>query len=153
VATVVLGGANGADDVVQDASVLAWRFRASFVVDREFRPWYLRIVANAAKNARRAWGRRARLELRLAAMAGSQDDDQPESAAVSDAERRLVVTALNRLRRDDRLVIALRFFEQMSEAEMAEVLACPAGTVKSRLARAMVRLRQQLPAPTGEVDR
>ncbi len=152
-ATVVLGGADGADDVVQDASVLAWRFRASLDADREFRPWYLRIVSNAAKNTRRAWGRRARLELRVAAMASSPADREPEPAAVTDDERRLVVAALNRLRRNDRLVIALRFFEQMSEAEMAEVLACPAGTVKSRLARALVRLRQHLQSPTGEEDR
>jgi RNA polymerase sigma factor (sigma-70 family) len=51
---------------------------------------------------------------------------------------------VNRLGRNDRLIIGLRHFEQLTEVEMAEVLNCAPGTVKSRLSRAMVRLRQQL---------
>ena len=53
--------------------------------------------------------------------------------AVSASERAVVVAALNRLDAVDRLVIALRHFEQLSEQEMAEVLDVPPGTVKSRL--------------------
>jgi RNA polymerase sigma factor (sigma-70 family) len=68
----------------------------------------------------------------------------PAERVVTDAERDAVIAAVNRLRRDDRLVIALRHFEQMGEAEMAEVLGCATGTVKSRLSRAMARLRAQL---------
>ncbi len=68
----------------------------------------------------------------------------PEDIVVSDAERRRVLEALNSLDRDDRLVVALRYFEQLSEAEMAETLDCPPGTVKSRLSRAMGRLRTAL---------
>ena len=55
-----------------------------------------------------------------------------------------MLAAINRLAAGDRLVIALRHFEQLAEHEMAEVLGCPAGTVKSRLARAMSRLREEL---------
>ena len=65
----------------------------------------------------------------------------PEEHAVTDADRRRVIDAMNRLDRDDRLVIALRHFEQLSENEMADVLGCANGTVKSRLSRAMSRLR------------
>ena len=68
----------------------------------------------------------------------------PEEHAVTDADRRRVIDAMNRLDRDDRLVIALRHFEQLSENEMADVLGCANGTVKSRLSRAMSRLRAQL---------
>jgi RNA polymerase sigma factor (sigma-70 family) len=68
----------------------------------------------------------------------------PAEHAVTDAERGRVIDAMNRLDRDDRLVIALRHFEQLSENEMAEVLGCANGTVKSRLSRAMARLRAQL---------
>ena len=64
-----------------------------------------------------------------------------------------MIAAMNRLGRDDRLVIALRHFEQLGEAEMADVLGCPAGTVKSRLSRAMNRLRAQLePAQSQAVQ-
>ncbi len=70
----------------------------------------------------------------------------PEDAAVTDSERQMVVDAMNGLDGDDRLVIALRWFEQLTEAEMAETLECPPGTVKSRLSRAMGRLRSVLEA-------
>ena len=70
----------------------------------------------------------------------------PEETAVTDAERQRVVDALNRLDPDDRLVIALRWFEQLSEAEMVDALDVAAGTVKSRLSRAMGRLKAELEA-------
>ena len=65
----------------------------------------------------------------------------PEDVVVADAERQRLVAVLNRLRADDRLVIALRHFEQLSEREIADVLDVRPGTVKSRLSRAMQRLR------------
>ena len=60
------------------------------------------------------------------------------------ASATVVVAALNRLDAVDRLVIALRHFEQLSEQEMADVLDVPPGTVKSRLSRAMAKLRTGL---------
>jgi len=146
VATVVLGSATDADDIVQDADVRAWRARASIDPARGFRGWYLHVVANAARNGRRARWRRAALELRDARRSPAGTAPDPAERAVTDDERRLVIAAVNRLGRDDRLVIALRHFEQLGEAEMADVLGCPAGTVKSRLSRATTRLRSQLDA-------
>ena len=58
----------------------------------------------------------------------------------------LVVGALRRMREDDRLVIAYRYFFDLSEVEMADALGVARGTVKSRLSRAMARLRELLPA-------
>jgi RNA polymerase sigma-70 factor (ECF subfamily) len=149
VATVVLGTAGGADDVVQDADLRAWRARATIDAERSFRSWYLHVVANAAKNTRRSWSRRAALEVRDRPHAAPSD---PAERAVTDDERRAVIAAMNRLDRDDRLVIALRHFENLHEAEMAAVLDCPVGTVKSRLSRAMERLRRQLAAREREVS-
>jgi RNA polymerase sigma-70 factor (ECF subfamily) len=151
VATVVLGSAHGADDVVQDASVRAWRSVADVDAERGFRSWYLRVVANTARNDRRSRGRRAALVLRLAAQP-RRDMPDPEEHAVTDADRHRVIDAMNHLHRDDRLVIALRHFEQLSENEIAGVLGCANGTVKSRLSRAMSRLRAQLihDAPTHD---
>jgi RNA polymerase sigma factor (sigma-70 family) len=151
VATVVLGTANGADDVVQDADVRAWRARASIQPERSFRSWYLHVVANAGKNARRSFARRAALELRDTRRSPVVAAPDPAERVVTDAERHAVIAAVNRLPRDDRLVIALRHFEQMGEAEMAEVLGCATGTVKSRLSRAMARLRAQLDDATEGV--
>lgn len=144
VATVVLGAPEGADDVVQQAVERAWRTIGRFEHGRAFRPWLLRIVANAARNDRRSRGRRARLVVRAARADERRHVTTPEEAAVTDADRRTVVAALNRLAIPDRLVIALRHFEQLSEREMAEALGCAPGTVKSRLSRAMGRLRAEL---------
>jgi RNA polymerase sigma-70 factor (ECF subfamily) len=143
VAAVVLGGAADADDVVQTASERAWRAFAGVDAERGFRAWYLRIVANTARNHRRGRWRRRRAELRVAARSSDRTADALDDT-VTAAERALVVAALNRLDAAERLVIALRHFEQLTEREIADVLECPAGTVKSRLSRAMARLRTEL---------
>lgn len=142
VATVVLGHHTGADDVTQDATLRAWRAIDTLDPERGFRAWYLRIVANTARNERRASGRRAALALRRPLRDRAPDD--PEADAVTNAERAIVLDALNRLDTDDRLVIALRYFEDLGIADIAHVLDCPTGTVKSRLSRATARLRGHL---------
>jgi len=138
----VLGDASDADDVVQTASERAWRAIATVDPQRGFRAWFLRIVANSARNQRRARWRRRRAELRVAIQPRGTTTDTVD--LVTAAEREVVVAALNRLDVMERLVIALRHFEQLTEQEMAEVLDCPRGTVKSRLSRAMARLRAEL---------
>ena len=142
-ATVVLGTRDGADDVVQIAMERAWSAFERYDQDRPFRPWFLRIVANTARNDRRSRGRRAALRVR----AEHQRTDVQASAeddVLTVLDRTRVLAALNHLDVDDRTVIALRYFEQLAETEMAEVLDCAPGTVKSRLSRAKLRLRQHL---------
>ena len=131
-----------AEDVVQDAMVKAYRNLGSFRLGGPFRAWLLRIVTNEASNRRRAAGRRAQLALRV------RDDSPVESAeesAVAREGRQLLADAVARLDDKDREVIALRWFAELSEAEMAVALGCAPGTVKSRLSRAMDRLRALLP--------
>ncbi|CAN5794585.1 N/A [soil metagenome] len=149
VATVVLGAAEGADDVVQDATERALRAVATYDAALDVRPWFFHIVANVARNQRRSRGRRAALALRASSRREVTETTgashaTPEDVVVSDDDRRLVNAALNRLGSDDRLVIALRHFEELSEQEMAVAMDCPTGTVKSRLSRAMSRLRREL---------
>lgn len=140
---MVLGSADDADDVVQSATERMWRSIGSVDPERGFRAWYLHGVANAARNHRRSRWRRRSAELRLASRAAEPSED-PERAAVLADERASIVRALNCIEPGARLVIALRHFEQLTEHEMAVVLECPAGTVKSRLSRAMAALRAQL---------
>lgn len=143
VATVVLGTTEGADDAVQTATLRAWRARNRIDPGRGFRAWYLRIVANTARNDRRSRSRRAALAVRAATIPAI-DVITPEVAAVTATEREIVLRGFNRLAHEDRLVLALRFFEGMTQAEIAQVLDCPVGTAKSRLSRAVARLRQVL---------
>jgi RNA polymerase sigma factor (sigma-70 family) len=147
-ATVILGTSVGANDVVQDAAIRAWTARGSFDPERSFRNWYLRIVANTARNRIRSFWRRSALELRYTSAATrvseTEESNDPAGLAIAADERALVIAAMNRLGRNDRLVIALRYFEHLSESEMAEVVGCSPGTIKSRLSRALDRLRREL---------
>jgi len=145
-AYLITGGADAAEDAAQDAFVKAYYALARFHAGAAFRPWLLRIVANEARNRHKADGRRAALALRATTegQGGPQPAPSPEAAAL-DAERRdALLRALDSLREEDRLVIAYRYFFALSEAETADALDCPRGTVKSRLSRALARLRAGL---------
>jgi len=140
-----------AEDAVQEAFVKAHAALARFRAGAPFRPWLLRIVANEARNRRRSAGRRAGLALRSAE--DRRPDDaapSPESAVLVDERRRWLLDGVNALRDQDREVIAARYFLELSEAETADVLGLPRGTVKSRLSRALGRLREHLTASDGD---
>jgi RNA polymerase sigma factor (sigma-70 family) len=139
-AHAVCGSATEADDAVQEAFVKAFHSLHRFRADAPLRPWLMRIVANEAKNRRRSSGRRARLAV-VAAGRRSDAPAGPEDAAISTAESRAVLAAVAALPERDREVISYRYFAGLSERETAEAIGCPPGTVKSRLARALERLR------------
>jgi len=148
-AYVVVGTAAEAEDAAQEGFLKAYRALNRFRPGAPFRPWLLRIVANEARNRRVAAGRRPTLALSAAADRPSGDTAlTPEAAALAGEQRQELFAALETLREDDRAVIAYRFFLDLSEAEMAAALDCARGTVKSRLSRALDRLRQRLTAPT-----
>jgi RNA polymerase sigma factor (sigma-70 family) len=121
-------------------------FRTAYVLagnGAPFRPWLLQIVANEARNRRRSAGRRAHLALRAATEQPSGGAaPSPEAALLSVEQREGLLAAVNELPEDQRSVIALRYFLGLSEHEVAETLGLPAGTVKSRTARALQRLRE-----------
>ena len=77
----------------------------------------------------------------------------PESAVLDREERAWLVGAINDLGDADREVIAARYFLDLNEAETADVLGLPRGTVKSRLSRALGRLRDRLSATTEGPNR
>lgn len=144
-AYLVVHDAAEAEDAAQEAFIRAYAGLARFRAGAPFRPWLLRIAANVARNRRRASSRRGSLVLRAAeARASGEAAPSPEAVALAAEQRRLLLAALNGLREDDRLAIAARYFLDLSEAEMAVALGCARGTVKSRLARALGRLRAEL---------
>ena len=141
-AYVITRSAAEAEDAAQDAFVKAYRALASFRTGAEPRPWLLRIVANEARNRMRSAVRRQRLELRLAE--GFRQGDaapSPEAVAVAADERRRLLAMVNALSHEDRLVIASRYFLELSGEETAAALGIAEGTVKSRLSRALARLK------------
>jgi RNA polymerase sigma-70 factor (ECF subfamily) len=151
VALVICGSAVEADDAVEEAIVKAWYALGRFRPGSEFRPWLLAIVANEARNRRRAAGRRAAYELRAASEAravgdrGSGEAAPSAESAVLDAERRqAVLDAVAALPEPQREVVACRYLLGLSEAETASALGLRAGTAKSRLSRGMATLRVTL---------
>ena len=144
-AWVLAGSAADAEEAAQEAFVKAWRALPRFRAGAPFRPWLLAIVANEARNRRRAAGRRAGLALRAAADSSSGEAaPSPEAALLAGARRDELLRALAALDGRDREVIACRYLLDLGEAETAAALGCRRGTVKSRLSRALERLRSEL---------
>jgi RNA polymerase sigma factor (sigma-70 family) len=140
-AFVIAGDAADAEEAAQDAFVKAHRALGRFRSGQPFRPWLLTIVANEARNRRRTRGRRAALALRAADPGPGED---PEAAALATERRERLLTAVERLRNDDRDVLACRYFLELSEEETAAALGIARGTVKSRIHRALERLQKEL---------
>ena len=144
-AYLACGDAAEAEDAVQEALIKAHRALGRFRAGAPFRPWLLQIVANEARNRRRSAGRRAGLVLRVAEDRPSDAAaPSPEAAVLAGETRAALLGAMDRLSEDDRLVLAYRYFLDLSEAETATALGIPRGTVKSRASRAIARLRGRL---------
>ena len=157
VAYLAGGSAAEAEDATQEAFVKAFRALPRFRRGAAFRPWLLAIVANEARNRSRAANRRGRLAARVAAVEGEDRPEgdaapSPEAAVLAGEERATLVRALWAMRPEDRLVIGYRYFLELNEADMAEALEVPRGTVKSRLSRALDRLRTVLREQEGLVE-
>ena len=145
VAFLVLGQAADAEEAAQEAFVKAYYALPRFRQESPFRPWLLTIVANEARNRRKSAARRARLALQVAEDRPSGDAaPSPEAAVLEREDRERLLEAVNQMREDDRMVIGCRYFLGLSERETANALGIPAGTVKSRLARSLRRLRARL---------
>jgi RNA polymerase sigma-70 factor (ECF subfamily) len=142
-AYLITGSAADAQDAAQEGLVKAWLALHRFRPGAPFRPWLLQIVVNEARNRRRSAGRQERLALRLA-QAPEETVAGAEGVALEGERRVQLLSAVETLREDDQLVIAARYFVGLSEAETATALSLRPGTVKSRLSRALARLREVL---------
>lgn len=129
------------DDLVQDVLLKAWQSRASFRGEASLSTWLTRIaITTTASHARRRT-----LARRLFAWLGHDVAAAvaPEDASAADAAA--LLTALSRLRHDDREVLVLRYLENRAIPELAELFGCSRGAVDARLTRARDRLRALLP--------
>jgi RNA polymerase sigma factor (sigma-70 family) len=134
-----------AEDIAQEAFVKGYRSLDRFRPGAPFRPWLLTIVANEARNRRRAAGRRGHYELRLVEDRSRRSEvGSPEIATEVGAQRAQLLAAVAGLPPRQRDVVACRYLLELSEAETAQVLGVSAGTVKSHLARALDRLREEV---------
>ena len=144
--TRIVGSSEDAADAVQDAFVQAYLKLGSFRGDAQFYTWLYRIAMNMAI------GRRRRRRPTLSVDAAREDagveplDDHagPVACALSAEEAATVQQALARLGDQQRKILVLREIDGASYEELAEILELPVGTVRSRLFRARIQLRDQL---------
>lgn len=143
-----------AEEITQGAFLRAWRGLSRFQVGNPFRPWLMRILYRHALDVMEkqrfyqhplSWEELGRAEDQ--SIACNNDDLQEEVV-----QREEVREALATLKPDQRHVVALRYGADLTEAEIAQVLGWPVGTVKSRLNRARERLRVHLANEHRRVD-
>ena len=134
---------NDIPDVVQESFIKAYRSIGSFRGDSAFYTWLYRIAVNTAKNYLTAQERRPPSEDILAEDAESYDVgtnlrvvDTPENEMLSNELKNIVFDTIKGLQEDLRTAITLREIEGLSYEEIAEIMDCPVGTVRSRIFRA-----------------
>ena len=149
-AAVILGDPVEAEDAVHDAAVLAWRRFADLREPERFEAWFGRILVNGCRDRLRAHRRRPVVV--PITVPDELGDVAPSSAMTGVIDRDLLARAFAALDPDHAVVIALRFYSDMTVPEIAVRLGIAEGTVKSRLHHALRRLRGAIPADE-ETDR
>jgi RNA polymerase sigma-70 factor (ECF subfamily) len=143
-AFLIVHDAQAAEDIAQEAMLAAVRSIDAFDRRRPLRPWLHRIVVNRSLDWLRARARRPEVSVESAGPAPAAPAES--SGALSDDMMR----ALAALDPDERAVIVLRHLLGYRSPELARMLGLPAGTVRTRLARALNRLRDLLEADSKE---
>ena len=136
-ATAMLHDPVAAQDVVQEASIKAWRKIDRLREGTEMRPWFLGIVANECRTALRSRWRRSVVHLGGDVL--TDGGIEPITVATQDTLR-----ALRSMRHKDRLVLVLHFYLDMTVDDIARVAGVSAPAAKARLYRAISALRQKL---------
>ena len=147
-AFLLTGSAADAEDATQDGFMKAYTQIRRFEPGASFRPWLLKIVGNEARNLTRSERRRISYETRAGHQPDSESATNPPERAVRHETDKRLIRAVNSLPEKERLVIGLRYFLELSESEAAVAAGIPRGTVKSRISRALGRLRTQV----GDLD-
>jgi RNA polymerase sigma-70 factor, ECF subfamily len=135
-----------AADAAQDAFVRGFRALGSFRRGEPFRPWLLRIVTNQALNRLQAQKRRDKMTERymqtISDPSGADIPTSPQRQLETREQTQQLVEAVSRLKPEERTLIALRYFLELPESEVAQAMEIAPGTVKSRLHRTLGKLRE-----------
>jgi RNA polymerase sigma-70 factor, ECF subfamily len=151
----LLGDAEEARDLSQEVFLQVFRTLDRFEGRSALRTWIYRIVVNQCRNRQRWWRRRRRdrslplqelTEAQEARLSTARGEEGPQQELERRERARGVQAALSALSFDHRAILMLREVEGLSGEEIAAALGLPAGTVKSRLARAREALRRRVAA-------
>jgi RNA polymerase sigma-70 factor, ECF subfamily len=144
-AAYTLNDREHAEDVAQNVFMKAFRSLPRFRFESSFATWLYRITVNECRDVHR--GRTKRM-VPLEALAGSDEerdaDALSESSHARSEQQQFILREVGRLPAKMRVVVVLRYIEELSYEEIAAVLGCAAGTVASRLNRALAELASRL---------
>ena len=137
---LLLGDPDDAEDIAQETFLRAWKHLKRFDATRPLRPWLLSIASNLASNRRRSAGRY------LAALTRAFRDEptsinNTEENSSQALQANDLWKAVQTLKLPDQQIVYLRYFLDLTVSETAEVLQVAEGTVKSRMSRALEKLR------------
>jgi RNA polymerase sigma-70 factor (ECF subfamily) len=150
------------EDVAQEAFIKAYRALPSFRGDSAFYTWLFRIAVNTAKNHLQSAQRR--LQESSISLSANEDEEggnhedlladisTPENELISSQIAQIITNAIESLPSDLRMAITLREFEGLSYDEIAEIMDCPIGTVRSRIFRAREVIAERI-RPLIETDK
>lgn len=140
-----LGNQQEAEDITQEAFVRAWRGLPRFRQQAQFRTWLYRIVVNLCYNRLPKLRREFEaLGEEVMEILPSQRFDNPAVHVENNERRTFLHQHINALPEAQRLLIMLRYQQELSYQEIATIVGCPLGTVKTGIFRARVRLRKAL---------
>jgi RNA polymerase sigma-70 factor (ECF subfamily) len=138
-------------DVTQEAFIKAYRALANFRGDAHFYTWLYRIAINTAKNYLVAKSRRppdTDKDINDGEFSENsvvlETEDQPEALLARDQLQSVILAAVDALQEDLRTALMLREFDGLSYEEIAEIMACPVGTVRSRIFRARESIEKKM---------
>jgi len=142
----IVGSPDDALDVVQDAFVQAFLKLSTFKGSSAFYTWLYRIAFNTCISHRRRSKPTLSVDHAKEASGGEPVDETggPDSRIMQQEKAAQVQTALNRLTEDHRAILVLREMEGCCYETIAEILELPVGTVRSRLHRARMHLKDEL---------
>lgn len=130
-----------AEDISQESFIKAYRSINSFREESAFYTWLYRITANTAKNYLVSKGRRKESSISELSISENEDffelptNDSPEQILMAQSLKDTIYDALSGLPEDTRTALSLREFEGLNYEEIAEIMNCPVGTVRSRIFR------------------
>ena len=130
-----------AEDISQESFIKAYRSINSFREESAFYTWLYRITSNTAKNYLFSKGRRKESSISDFNISENEDffelptSDSPEQILMAQSLKDTIYDALSDLPEDTRTALSLREFEGLNYEEIAEIMNCPVGTVRSRIFR------------------
>src|SRR5258706_7600170 len=148
-AGLILGDQHEAEDATQDALLRAWRSAASLRDPAGFQAWFDRILVNVCRDRLRRRGKVRMIAIDDAAFTSAERDP---FRTIFDRDE--VLRAMAALDDDERIVISLHYWADLTLEGVAERVGWPVGTVKSRLHRSLTTMRRRLDtAPLAEMHR